>query len=392
MSSIIASPPASGGAADGLQGRRRAAAMATILVAVAMATLDTAIANTALPAMATDLHTSAAGAVWIVAAYQMAMTAALLPCASLGEVVGHRTVYITGLAMFTMSSLACAMAPDLAALAVARAVQGLGAAAIMSVNTALIRFVYPSRLLGRGVGLNALIVGVFFTIGPTVASGILSVASWPWLFAANLPFGAVALALAWRTLPATPRSGYGFDPAAGVLAAGCFGLLIFAMGEASHDAPIWRSVPEAVVAISCGLLLWRRQAHHPAPMLPLDLFRRPVFALSAATAVCSFTVQGISFVALPFLFEAVLGRSQVATGFLMTPWPAVTAVMAPIAARLTERWPTGLLGGIGLAALSLGSVLLAGLSADTHSVGDIVWRMALCGAGFGLFQSPNLKA
>jgi DHA2 family multidrug resistance protein-like MFS transporter len=126
-------------------------------------------------------------------------------------------------------------------------------------------------------------------------------------------------------------------------------------------------------------------------MLPIDLFRRPVFALSAATSVCSFAVQGLAFVSLPFYFEDVLQRTQVETGFFMTPWPLVVAFMAPIAGRLSDRYKVGLLGGIGLALLTVGMVLLATLPASP-GIADIVWRMAICGAGFGFFQAPNLKA
>jgi DHA2 family multidrug resistance protein-like MFS transporter len=135
----------------------------------------------------------------------------------------------------------------------------------------------------------------------------------------------------------------------------------------------------------------RRQADHPAPILPIDLFRRPLFALSAATAICSFSVQGLSFVALPFYFEDVLGRSQVETGFFMTPWPLVVAIMAPIGGRLSDRFSAGILGGLGLILLGLGMALLAMLPANP-SVADIVWRMMICGFGFGFFQTPNMKA
>jgi DHA2 family multidrug resistance protein-like MFS transporter len=126
-------------------------------------------------------------------------------------------------------------------------------------------------------------------------------------------------------------------------------------------------------------------------MLPIDLFRRPLFALSAATAICSFAVQGLAFVSLPFYFEDVLGRSQVETGFFMTPWPLVVGVMAPIAGRLSDRYAAGFLGGLGLAILGFGMALLAMLPANPH-VADIVWRMAVCGCGFGFFQTPNMKA
>ncbi len=125
-------------------------------------------------------------------------------------------------------------------------------------------------------------------------------------------------------------------------------------------------------------------------MLPVDLLTRPLFALSAAAA-CAFVAQGLAFVSLPFLFQQALGRSQFEAGFLMTPWTVTVALVAPLAGRLSDRYPSGLLGGIGLMGLGLGLGLLAALPSDP-SLGDIAWRMAACGAGFGFFQAPNLRA
>jgi DHA2 family multidrug resistance protein-like MFS transporter len=366
-------------------------AMAAIMLAVALATLDTAIANTALPAIAADLHAAPAASVWIINAYQLAMVATLLPLAALGDIVGHRRIYIGGLVVFTVASLACSVVSTLPMLTAARVLQGLGASAIMSVNTALIRFLYPPHRLGRGVGLNALVVGVSFAVGPTVASLILSVASWPWLFAINVPLGVIALTFALPALPQTTRGRHQFDPIAALLNVITFAALIFALGEASQRAPMQVVLGGAGIALVFGLLLIRREAGHPAPMLPVDLFKLPVFALSAVTAVCSFAAQGLAFVSLPFYFEDVLHRSQVETGFLMTPWPAVVALAAPIAGRLSDRYPPGLLGGIGLAVLSAGMASLALLPSHPHVL-DIAIRMSVCGAGFGFFQSPNLKA
>jgi DHA2 family multidrug resistance protein-like MFS transporter len=146
-----------------------------------------------------------------------------------------------------------------------------------------------------------------------------------------------------------------------------------------------------VAALLLGFVLTRRHADHPAPMLPVDLFRRPLFALSAATAVCAFAVQGLSFVSLPFYFEDILLRSQVETGFFITPWPLVVAIMAPIGGRMADRFPAGLLGGIGLVLLATGMLLLAALPASP-GIANIVWRMVICGIGFGFFQTPNMKA
>ena len=377
--------------ADGLPSERRIWAIVAISTAVAMASLDTAIANIALPSIAADLNVSPADAVWVVNVYQIALVATLLPLGALGEIVGHQRIYLGGLLLFTIASLGCAMAWSLPSLLIARALQGLGAGGLMSVNSALIRFVYPSRMLGRGYGNNAMVVGTAFTFGPTIASAILAFGPWPWLFAVNIPFGLVAMAIGLRTLPATPRAGHNFDFLGAALASLCLGLVIVGIGSAAHRAPVGPVVAELVVGMALGFVLIRRQADHPAPMLPIDLFRRPMFALSAATAVCSFAVQGIGFVSLPFYFEDILHRTQVETGFFMTPWPLVVAIMAPVAGRLSDRHPVGMLGGVGLVLLGIGMALLATLPAEP-SILNIVWRMAICGVGFGFFQTPNLRA
>ena len=236
---------------EGLSGRRLLWAVATLVIAVGMSSLDTSIANTALPTIATDLDATPAASVWVVNAYQLALVVSLLPFASLGEIVGYRRVYTWGLVVFTLASLACALSWSLPTLTAARIVQGFGASGIMSVNTALIRFIYPSNRLGRGVGINALVVAVSTAVGPTVAAGILSVASWQWLFAVNGPLGVVAFIMAVRVLPDTPRSDHRFDSASAALNAATFGLLIFGIGEGAHHASPW--VTAIVLVLALGL-------------------------------------------------------------------------------------------------------------------------------------------
>ena len=343
---------------DGLPPELRRWAVAAIFTALAMASLDTAIANIALPAIAADLHVSPADVVWVVNIYQIALVATLLPLGALGEIVGHERIYLGGLLLFTLASLGCAFAWSLPSLTAARALQGLGASGIMSVNAALVRFVYPTHMLGRGFGHNALVVGTAFTFGPTIASAILAIGTWPWLFAINIPFGVIAIWIGLKTLPKTPRAKHAFDFASATLTASCLGLFIIGIGSAAHQAPPALVGLELGAALLLGWMMTRRDADHPAPMLPIDLFRRPMFALSAATSVCSFAVQGLAFVSLPFYFEDVLHRSQVETGFFMTPWPLVVAIMAPIGGRLSDRYPVGILGGLGLVLLGIGMVLL----------------------------------
>lgn len=396
LGEAAAPPPQSKGdrqraATGGLPGPQRLLALAPIIITVALATLDVAIANTALPTIATDLRAPAADSIWIVNAYQLAVMVTILPLASLGEILGYRRVYIGGLILFTIASLICALASSLPSLTGARALQGLGAAGIISVNTALVRFIYPARWLGRALGLIALVVAVAAAIGPTVASAVLAFAPWPWLFAINVPFGVIALILAVINLPQTPRAPHAFDWLSAILNAGTFSLLILAMGEAAHEAALRLVLIELAGAILFGIALTLRQMSLTAPMLPVDLFKHPVFALSALTSACAYTCQGAAFVALPFYFQGVLGRSQVDTGLLMTPWPVAVAFTAPLAGWLSERHPVGLLGGSGLILLAVGMAFLT-LMPSSPTAFDMCWRMALCGAGFGLFQSPNLKA
>jgi DHA2 family multidrug resistance protein-like MFS transporter len=376
---------------DGLHGPRLIAAVATLVIAVGMASLDTSIANTALPTIATDVNASPADSVWVVNAYQLALVVSLLPFASVGEIFGYRRVYIWGLAVFTVASLLCALSWSLPTLTAARIIQGFGASGIMSVNTALIRFIYPSKSLGRGVGNNALVVAVSTAIGPTIAAGILSMGTWQWLFAINAPLGVIAFVLAFRTLPETRRAPYRFDTGSAALNAATFGLLIFGIGEAAHQANLGVTIEAIGAAVVSGGALIYRQLGRQAPMFPVDLYRRPMFALSSLTALCSFAAQGLAFVALPFYFQTVLGCSAVETGLLLTPWPVMTAIAAPIAGPLSDRYKPAILGGIGLAILGVGLALIAGLPGHPGTVG-IVWRMLVCGTGFGFFQSPNLRA
>ncbi len=395
MASDLASPGAIQSPAtpvpDGLTGRQHVEALIAILLAVAMATLDTAIANTALPTIAASLHVDEPSVIWIVNAFQLAVVSVLLPFAASGEVFGHSRVFAAGTILFTVASLGCGLSTSLGMLVAARVLQGIGAAAIMSVNIALIRFVFPAKKLGRGVGTNALVVALAFTMGPTVASAVLSIASWHWLFLINVPIGIAAAAIGMKTLPDTHRESHGYDYVAAGLCAVLFCGTVFGFESLSHNSAWPPVLVEWAIAAACGVLLWRRQADHPAPMLAVDLFRARSFSLSTATSICSFAAQGLGFVSLPFMLQSVLGYSAVATGLLMTPWSAVVAVMAIIAGKMADHYPPGILGGLGLVVLAIGMATLAMLPVHATAL-EIAWRTALCGAGFGFFQAPNLKA
>ena len=373
---------------DGLPPAERWRAMLAVAIAVAMSVLVTSIANIALPTIAHDMGVTPAESIWVVNAYQLAVTVTLLPFASMGDIYGHRRVYIWGLVVYTAASLVCALAPSLPVLVLGRVLQGFGGAGIMSVNGALVRFIYPREALGRGIGFNALVVAGSSAAGPSVAAAIMSVLSWPWLFALQVPAGIVALWLARRFLPRTPLAGHPFDPLSAVLNAITFGLFIAALDGVGRGQRAATVLIELTVSIVVGWFFVLRQYTLAAPMLPVDLFRRPVFALSVATAICAHGAQLIAFVALPFYFQYVSGLSPIQIGVLITPWPAALVVMAPIAGRLADRHSAGLLGGLGLAVMTLGLLLVLFLPVRPAQI-DVAWRLAVCGVGFGFFQSPN---
>ena len=376
--------------ADGLPTPRRYWSILAIWLAMSMSVLDGAIANVALPTIARELQASPASSIWIINAYQLAITVALLPLAALGDRLGYRRVYMAGLAVFTLGSLGCALSHSLPSLTASRVLQGLGAAGIMSINSALVRFTYPQRLLGRGIGLNAVVISISAAIGPTVASAILGVASWEWLFAVNVPIGLLALAVASRALPHAVGSGRSFDVTSAVLNAVAFGFLVVGAESAVRESVTAGLAKLAIGAVAAAALAVR-ELRRPSPLVPFDLLRIPIFGLSIATSIVSFAAQMLAYVALPFHFQGDMGKTAVETGLLMTPWPLAVGVAAPLAGRLSDRFPAGALGGIGLGVFATGLAALALMPAHASTL-DIVWRMALCGAGFGFFQSPNNRA
>ena len=376
---------------DGLPEPQRSFAFATVGLALFIAVLDGQIANIALPPITQAFAIRPVDAIWIVNGYQLAVTMVLLPLASLGEIVGYRRIYLGGLALFTAASLACAFSDTLPVLIAARAVQGLGAAGIMSINIALVRFIFPRAILGRAVGYTALIVGVSAAAGPTLAGLILAVSSWQGLFLINVPVGIVALLVGWRTLPVTPLSARPFDYPSAVLSAATFGLMILGVDSLGHSEALPLALGEMAASLVVGFVFVRHQLRQSAPMLPVDLLARPIFALSAATSVCSFAAQAIAFVSLPFFLHDALGRSASETGLLMTPWPIATALAATVSGRLADRLQPGPLAAVGLAVLAVGLLLLTMLP-DGASDAELIWRLAIAGLGFGIFQAPNNKA
>ena len=350
--STATQPPAAASAAqDGLPLPCRHWATLAIMAALVLVVLDGAIANVALPTIAAALDVPPAASVWIVSGYQLALVMALLPCAALGESLGLRRVFTGGAALFTAASLLCALSPSLPWLVAARFVQGLGGAAVMALGIALMRFACPQRLLGAVIGWNATVIALSAAAGPTIGSAILAASSWPWLFAVNLPVGAVVLAAA-LALPQPPGTRRKLDLMSAALNAAAFATLIMCVERAATAPKLAAALLAASIAAFVALV--RREMPRQAPLVPLDLLRSHPLRISVIASVCCFAGQMASCVALPFLLQHSLGQDAFATGLHMTPLPLVVAVAGPVSGRLADRMPNGMLCAAGGALLALG--------------------------------------
>ena len=185
--------------------------MATITIGLMMSVLSNSMTNLALPYIAQDLNISAESSIWIVNATQIALVVSLLPVAALADIVGYRHVYRFGLVLFSLASIGCAFAPSLPWLLLGRTFQGLGGAAIMSVQPALVRAIYPRNMLGRGLGFNTTVVATSLAAGPSIGAALLSITSWPILFAVYVPLGIISFVLSERYLPHTTHIHRPFD-------------------------------------------------------------------------------------------------------------------------------------------------------------------------------------
>lgn len=369
---------------------RKYIAVIALQIVLVMTVLDVTLVNVALPVLAEKFGISSSSSVWIITIYQLVITMLLLPVSSIGDLYSYKRTFLIGVVIFTLSSALCAASQNFTTLVVARGIQGIGAACVMGVNIALVRLIYPREILGRGMALNAMCIAIATAAGPTIAGGILSVASWHWLFLINVPLGIIAFFIGWRLLPHNPVVEHKprFDRVSAIENMVVFGLIFYALGNLTRKGDLLVSGVVLTLGIIVGIFYLRRQFHHEQPLLPVDLFKNSMYSMSIVTSVCSFIAQNVTMIALPFLYLTGYHFSEITTGLLMTPWPLATMIVSPIAARYVERHNPGATAAVGMGVFILGVLLLL-VSGGQPSEWDIAWRMAVCGVGFGMFQTPN---
>lgn len=374
---------------QGFEPPRRYLAAAAILIGVLMAALDSSIVNIALPSIASTLQVDSASSIWIANGYQVACAATMLVCASLGTRIGVKRFYTIGMVLFTVSSLGCGFSPTFEVLVFMRILQGVSYAVMISVGLGLYRVIFPPKALGTIFGLNALAFAVGTAIGPVLGGVIISYLSWPWLFYINIPLGGLAIVFSFISLGRDYETENGFDWMGAVSSVAALGLMVVAVDQIGR----WEShmlIYCAVASVVFFTLFFTAQARSKHPLLPLDIFLSRQYTFAVLSSVSMFVAQGMALVGLPFVLQQTYNYSVLESAFIFTPWPVAVVICAPIAGRLSNHFNPTQISTVGVMIFCIGLGLLA-LLPELATVNDFLWRVAICGVGYGLFLPPNNK-
>ncbi len=360
-----------------------------------MTTLDGSIVNIGLPSIANTFHAGISGATeWIIIGYLVVIAAALLTFGRLADMLGRKAIFLIGLITFILGSMLCGLAPSLLLLILSRLLQGIGGALIFSVNVAMITSTFPVNERGLALGLNAVVVSLGVAAGPTIGGIIIQYLTWRWIFYVNVPICFLVLLAGWYFYrEQRPQQGQRerFDPVGAVVLA--IGLAAFTLGLSFGQEWGWLSAG-TLATLGIGIVMLAVAAyvesHVEHPVVNPRLILNRVFAFANISFIlCMMALFAPGFL-LPFYFEQLRGFSTIQTGLLMTPLPLLLAVVAPLSGSLADRFGSRWLSPIGLGIACFGLVLLSQINAQS-SLWDIIWRLAVIGAGQGLFQSPNTR-
>ena len=365
--------------------------VALVCIGIFMTTLDASIVNIGLPSIARAFGTSLTGTLeWIVIGYLVVIGALLLTFGRLSDMIGRPPIWMAGLIVFTVGSAICGAAQSLGLLIAARALQGVGAALILSTSAAIVSNAVPPSQRGHALGWGALAIALGASAGPTIGGVLTTVGTWRLIFYVNVPIGVIAiLATLWLIPPTLRRGEQKFDLKGALLLAIALASLTLGLSFGQEwgwtSASVLTALAIGVASLGAGALVEARSTH---PIIDLRLFRNRVFASAVASLLCSMLALFAVGFLFPFYFEELRGFPPERTGLLLTPFPLAMAIVAPGAGALSDRIGSRILAPLALAITAAALLLLTQLD-STSPISEIWWRLALAGAGLGLFQSPN---
>lgn len=373
----------------GLPFPRRLIAVFAVCSGGLMLMIDASIANIVLPTLAEALQVSSSRAVLVVTAYQLVLAMGLMPLAALGQRIGYRRLYCCGLVLHSVGALVCFSAHSLPALIAVRSLQALGTAAAMSVAFGLVRSIYPTEQLGKGMAINTIANASGTALAPVVGGLILSSFDWHWVFAAAVPFSILALLLS-RAMPDPEPHLEPFDGRGAAMCAVTFGLLIVGMELTTHGPSLWAALAVLALGAVVAWLFVRYEKLIADPVLPVDLLATPRLGLALLSNFSTVIGSMSLLVFMPFMLQHQFGFAPAQVGGLLASYAMASVMVAPASGYLSDRIPVVILCSLGMLVSSTGLLLIALMPEQSTSAG-IFWRLWLCGAGFGMFFSPNAR-
>ena len=356
-----------------------------------MYTIDTSIVNIALPTLVKDLQTDFATVQWVGLSYVLVVTSLVLGVARLGDMLGKKPLYLGGLIVFTVSSLLCGLAPSIAVLIGARALQGMGAVMISALGAAIIVEVFPVAERGKALGIIGAVVSSGIAIGPSIGGVLIGIAGWRSIFLVNIPIGIFATFVVHKYVPIGRRNDrqQSFDFWGSIAIS--IVLICFSLGMTEGQRyGFTSSLPLGLLFVAAiGLIGFiYLESRIAQPMLDLSLFRAQTFSLSLLTGWLAFMALGGSSFMLPFFFQLVMHYPIERIGLLMAITPIIGGLISPLAGNLSDRFGTRSIMLIGLILMTIGCLTVSTLNANIRDL-DYVLRVIPLGLGWGIFQSPN---
>jgi EmrB/QacA subfamily drug resistance transporter len=368
--------------------------LAAVMLTNIMGPIDASIVNVSLPTIAAYFGARLSAAQWIPMIYLLVISSLLLFYGRLGDILGYRKIYLTGLASFVIASALCGLSYFFSTiywLVAFRAVQGLAAGMLMAVSMAIITAAFPPTELGKGLGIYAISISVGLAIGPSLGGFITYTWGWPFIFVINIPLGLAGFFWARRILPVLKRQPGKVDIGGALTSFISLASLLLFVNSAQHGGLSMTAGMMLGVALlaAIGFLWIERRADQP--MLKLDLFRNLTFSFANVSALLNFMSQFVLVFLTPFYLQRILHYASNTVGLTMTAFPLAAMVVAPFSGALSDRIGTGILACVG-AALSAVALFLMSQLPHVATSPDVAWRLAIFGLGTGVFQSPNNRA
>jgi EmrB/QacA subfamily drug resistance transporter len=366
---------------------------AAVAMGIFLSTIDGSIVNVALPTFVNEFHTQFAMVQWVVLGYMLILSSLMLSMGRLGDIIGKKSVYMTGMILFTASSLCCGLAPTVVWLIISRLFQAVGASMIVSLGMGILTETFPPQQRGKVLGAAGSIVSIGIITGPTLGGLIIDSLSWHWIFFVNVPIGIIGFLMVWQFLPASHKSRHQrfdfFGAAALFVSLSCFLLALTLSQRFGYAHSIILSL--FAVWLIFFVLFLIMEFRIDQPMVDMRLFRNLKFSLSLFTGFTTFVTSGGVILLMPFYLQNVLGFRPSHIGLMMAIVPVTTGLISPLAGSLSDRFGTRFISTLGLIIMFFGYLGLLSLGIHTSTM-HYIFNFIPIGIGLGLFQSPNNSA